>query len=372
MANVLKPPIIEVSGRRYRVVHSFPMSGQKELDEQITPVTNEAEDEEVMEQEGVQLQELEVLSDSEVEEEKGQFLTRVSCVSAVYGFIIGRGGYNKQKIEMETKARLVFPQHNKQQEQGGEIVIKGKSRESISRARARIEAIMEDAFNSRKLDYTHFVSVPLASELSIQAFNSFKSAVLSDEDSESYAIEDSIFQAPHHLHLTVCMLKLYSDKRRQQAKEVLDGLKPEIKQIIGKKPLKIQLAQLEYMNDDPSSMHVLYMQVKETDGNDRLQRVCNLVVDALYKEGIALMQDAKKVKMHVTVINTRYRRGKKQGEGEMEEGQQQRTAFDGRKLIEGYTDVDLGEHQISTLHLSQRGKYDEQSGYFYCVYKLDL
>eukprot|EP01025_Chloroclados_australasicus_P064066 TRINITY_DN8512_c2_g1_i2.p1 TRINITY_DN8512_c2_g1~~TRINITY_DN8512_c2_g1_i2.p1 ORF type:complete len:369 (+),score=69.33 TRINITY_DN8512_c2_g1_i2:120-1226(+) len=368
MSYVLKPPIVELAGRRYRVTHGFPMTGVKEGDEgEMESVIQEAEDEEALEQEGTQMEEMELLSDSEVTEEKGWQVTRISCDSALYGFIIGRGGYNKKRIETETKARLIFPDPKQQKEQGGEIVIKGKSRETISRARARVEAIIEDALqDSRTLDYTHFISVPMATQTSINAFTAFKEAVLSDETAEACSIEDSIFQAPHHLHLTVCMLKLYSDERRLKAKQVLDEVKGEIAQIVGNKPLKVQLATLEYMNDDPSEMNVLYMQVKETDRGDRLQRVCNVVVGALARAGIALLQDVKEVKMHVTVINTRYRRGQK------EDGDRKRIPFDGRNLLQQYTDVDLGEHFVTTLHLSQRGKYDEKSGYFYCAHRIQL
>lgn len=35
-------------------------------------------------------------------------------------------------------------------------------------------------------------------------------------------------QSPQHLHLTVVMLKLYSDERRHRAKQALEALKPKV------------------------------------------------------------------------------------------------------------------------------------------------
>lgn len=35
-------------------------------------------------------------------------------------------------------------------------------------------------------------------------------------------VDSSVFIPGHHLHLTIAMLKLYSDERRQLAKQALD------------------------------------------------------------------------------------------------------------------------------------------------------
>ena len=88
------------------------------------------------------------------------------------------------------------------------------------------------------------------------------------------------------------------------------------------------------------------------------------------------------VKLHATVLNTRHRRRTpgKQGQSQTNSDAPQhshqsrpfdRRPFDGRWLLVNYADLDLGIQQISQVHLSQRGKYDDD-GYYHALDKVAL
>lgn len=97
---------------------------------------------------------------------------------------------------------------------------------------------------------------------------------------------------------------------------------------------------------------------------------------AFSSAGLLLPAEKRPVKLHATLINTRYRSRSSDGGGG---GRQQgaaaasaRVPFDGRELLKRHADIDLGLHTVTTLHLSQRGKYDESSGYYQSAATLEL
>lgn len=160
--------------------------------------------------------------------------------------------------------------------------------------------------------------------------------VLSQPDAAQQGFDPSIFIDPDKLHLTLLMLKLYSDEARHKAAQALQGLRPQVRlgvvdfvlgsftamlshlvallcaccsilaaaadgaavvhpaanckrrvlqcgavgdascafrvcglcvgfvqveSLLGGQPLRLSLKGLDYMSDDPTDMHVLYLKV---------------------------------------------------------------------------------------------------------------
>ncbi|KAH6832452.1 hypothetical protein C2S53_006907 [Perilla frutescens var. hirtella] len=73
-------------------------------------------------------------------------------------FIKGKGGGTQEKIQAETGVKITFPLSKKEDS----IILEGNSTESITQASEKIQTIIDKAVNSRDLDYSHFVSLPLA------------------------------------------------------------------------------------------------------------------------------------------------------------------------------------------------------------------
>lgn len=113
------------------------------------------------------------------------------------------------------------------------------------------------------------------------------------------------------------------------------------------------------------------------------------VAEAFSAVGLLLQQDERAVKLHATVLNSRYRRrsssssgggGSGPGQQGQQQGQQQgrgqweqRQPFDGRRLLERHGGVDFGAVQLPTVHISQRGQpYDSATGFYRCAASLPL
>lgn len=105
-------------------------------------------------------------------------------------------------------------------------VITASDRKAVISARHRIDLLIETS--RKKIHYTHFLSIPLNKKEIIDNYNSFKNNVLGKYDKTTYNIDESLFQTPSKLHLTIGMLKLLDDNEKKQAIEALMNCKEKI------------------------------------------------------------------------------------------------------------------------------------------------
>lgn len=98
-------------------------------------------------------------------------------------------------------------------------VIIGANRKEIRTARRRINLLIEET--TKKLRFTHFLSIPLNEGHIIMKFNMFKNEILTNSGKTSRGVDEMIFQTPSKLHLTIAALTLLDDTKRNQAAEAL-------------------------------------------------------------------------------------------------------------------------------------------------------
>ncbi|GMH37491.1 hypothetical protein BSKO_05364 [Bryopsis sp. KO-2023] len=295
-------------------------------------------------------------------EDSGDYVTRISADSEVYGFVVGKGGKTKSQIEQETETAIKIPKQGSQETP--EITIRGPSIPNVGSARLRVELILADNI-AKKMDYNFFVSIPLCTPGVVARLKTFQEEILKKDNISTSGIEASIFQKPEHLHLTVLMLKLYSEEKRQIAFKTMKSAEKKIQELLNGEDLKVELRDLEYMNDDPSAMDVLFLEVKEKGGSSTLQQICAMLVEEFSEAKLTLAKDERDVRMHVTILNTRYRRASSSEKGGG--APPGRLPFDGRVLLAGHSNLDLGEVTVNEIHLSKRGEYDPKTRYFHCA-----
>lgn len=79
--------------------------------------------------------------------------------------------------------------------------------------------------------------------------------------------------------------------------QTLRSLQPVLRNILEQQPMQIQVKGLEYMNDDPSAMHVAYVRVQDPAQQQgcvqKLQQLCTAVVDAFSDAGLLLSRDER-------------------------------------------------------------------------------
>ncbi|KAI0496762.1 hypothetical protein KFK09_023086 [Dendrobium nobile] len=329
-------------------------------------------------------------------------------------FIKGKWGLTQKQIEEETGVKIILPSAKGD----GSVVIEAASVENVNRASEKITNVLEQAVKSPNLDYSHFVSLPLAihQEL-VEKLEGFQKSVLeevnmipgdmdgsscddSSDEKDDYSkhlkgpnttvkltaqnnnenvglnmdadgtkllksstssamgIDRSIFIKPQTFHLTVLMLKLWNKDRVALATKILKDISLKVLDALENRPVSIRLRGLACMKGSPANAHVIYAPIEEVSGDGRLLRACQVIIDAYVEAGLVLVKDAlHSLKLHATLMNARHRKRKLRT--------RRNDSFDARDIFKRYGSEDWGEYAIREAHLSQRFVFDE-NGYYHC------
>ncbi len=286
----------------------------------------------------------------EIESKGSKFWSSFHLNPVFYGFIVGRGGATRQRIEKDTKTQIKIPRQGDKIEI---IEVSGYSHKDVVACRRKIDLIVMGSRN--KMDFTHFVSIPFNTEEIMGNFQKFIDEIAGDS---SIVLDPKAFQKPQRLHQTVLPIVLVDHEDRAKAIKCLTEcqeavIKPFF-QSLNKLTLKLQ--GLEIMNDDPSQVNVLYARIN----SPQLQELCNQMLEFFVKYGLITKQQNDKVKLHVTLINTRY--VNVDGDGHLDR-KKSKVFFDARKILETYKDYYFGSIELKEMHLSQRHTRAENGFY---------
>ncbi|XP_071420505.1 activating signal cointegrator 1 complex subunit 1 isoform X3 [Pithys albifrons albifrons] len=274
-------------------------------------------------------------------------------------YIIGKKGETKKRLETETRTSISIPKPGVE----GEIVITGQHRSGVASARTRIDVLL-DSFR-KKQPFTHFLSLALNQPAIQEKFLQFKEEVL-EKCSKDHGVSSSLFQNPAKLHLTLGTLVLLNEQEIQKACDLLQQCKEDfVDQITGGKPLTVEVAGVEYMNDDPAMTDVLYAKVHMKDGSDRLQVIADQLVERFVASGL-MLKEWGRVKLHATVMNTLFRKDPTEERNNTVPGKssfKERESFNGRNILKLFENFYFGEVQLDSVRLSQRFSSDT-SGYY--------
>lgn len=349
---VLRPQLIRIGGRIYR---------KNPIQEQA--YQHEEEDEDFYQ--GFMECAEEPCDGYEVIQTQQGFQCTVRAPSLLYKHIVGKRGDTRKKLEVETKTSISIPKPG----QEGEIVITGQHRSGVISARTRIDVLLLTF--RRKQPFTHFLAFFL-NEVEVQErFLKFQEEVL-EKCSMDHGVDSSIFQNPKKLHLTIGMLVLLSEQEIQQTCEMLQQCKKEfIDDISGGKPLEVEMEGIEYMNDDPGMVDVLYAKVHMKDGSNRLQELVDRVLERFQASGL-IVKEWNSVKLHATVMNTLFRKDPN-AEGRYNlytaDGKyifKERESFDGRNILKLFENFYFGTLKLNSIHISQRFTVDSFGNYASC------
>ncbi len=107
-----------------------------------------------------------------------------------FGYIIGRNGEKKMKLELDTRTQIRIPKRGKDNDW---LVIEGKTRQDIASCKNRITLLILEA--RHRQSFTHIITFPLTFEPLKINFQQFKNEVLK-KCMDDRGIDDSIFQFP--------------------------------------------------------------------------------------------------------------------------------------------------------------------------------
>ena len=263
----------------------------------------------------------------------------------------------------------------------------------------RIDSLVESAIAS--LDYTHFLSIPLALSASsgetrahVDRFHRAALAALPT----CRGLDASLLVPAAHLHLTVAMLKLWSPARVRAAVAALAAAAPRMYDATGTTTLRVRVRGAAVMGEEEDEAedasgsgssagaarlrkaehaHVVYAQIEENSAKQTLRRVARLAIEAFARAGLLdademdkqLLTDDAAFQWHATLINTRYRAEKSAVVSASEvatagkdahsspPARRRRVSFDASSLLDGgggLRSFDFGLAHLPGVHLSRR------------------
>ncbi|XP_075999657.1 activating signal cointegrator 1 complex subunit 1 [Genypterus blacodes] len=345
--DVLRPALINVDGRVYR----RNMIREEQYEEEELSYLEPPESDDLAD---------EACDSHCIEQTDKGFRCAIDVPSVLYKYIIGKKGETRRRLESDTKTNISIPKPGVE----GQIVVTGSHKAAVSSAITRIEVLVEGF--RRKQPFTHFLSFPLTHPKIQEGFLRFKEEVL-DKASQDRGVEGSIFQNPAKLHLTVGTLALLNDMEVRKANEHLQECQGFIGDITEGKPLPLEVTGVEYMNDDPGMVDVLYAKVGVKDRSDKLQVIADQLVEHFVSAGL-MVREWDRVKLHGTVMNTVFRRDSTVEDtgGPGRRIVSEREAFDARNVLKMFGTYHFGDFDLNIVHLSQRYSTD-CTGYYTSV-----
>lgn len=344
--DVLRPPLININGRIYRrnIIKEEHYEEEEDFSYMESP-------------ESADLAEDESCDTHLIEQTDKGFRCAIDVPSVLYKYIIGKKGETRRRLESDTKTSISIPKQGVE----GQIVITGSQKAAVTSAVTRVEVLVESF--RKKQPFTHFLSFPLNDPKIQEGLLRFKDEVLK-QCSQDHGVDESIFQNPAKLHLTVGTLVLLNDVEVRKACEHLQECQNFIRDLTGGKPLPLEVTGIEYMNDDPAMVDVLYAKVNVKDGSDKLQVIADRLVEHFVSVGL-MVREWDRVKLHGTVMNTLFRKDStvEDSGGPGRQTISEREAFDARNILKKFGAHCFGDVELNKVLLSQRYSTD-CTGYY--------
>ncbi|THG06880.1 hypothetical protein TEA_022133 [Camellia sinensis var. sinensis] len=305
----------------------------------------------------------------------------VEVGASLMRFIKGKWGSTQKKIEEDMGVKIIFPSSRKEDS----IIIEGISTESLTKASERVQVIIDEAVKSPNLDYSHFISLPLAihPELVDKLLN-FQKSILGtsnanedenlgndsngdtseDEDKEQelvggsdVAVKLKVEDDNKHVKVDITNICRVSyppraskpSEQKASKSSALSDLGIEKSIFIKPKTFHLTVLMLKLWNKDRVDAAA---EVLQSVSSEVLEALDSLPVSVRLK-GLEYMRGSlakarvvyAPVELHATVMNARHRK----------RGQWKRKfdSFDARGIFKQFGSEEWGEYLIREAHLSQ-------------------
>ncbi|XP_062137100.1 activating signal cointegrator 1 complex subunit 1 [Drosophila sulfurigaster albostrigata] len=260
------------------------------------------------------------------EQPDGSFKLALHVPKSFYGGLIGFKGSTKRRIETESKTTIHVP---RQTDVSNDLIIRSNERSNVCSALRKVRLLLDSL--RKRMRPTHFLAVPLNSGQVKDRFMELKQKIL---DAQLPGIDSELFISERCIHLTLGIYVLLDDAERKNAVNELQTCRQWLADLTT--PFELKVKGLEIMNDDPSSVRVLYACVE----SPQLQQFADKCLKHFQTTGLSATDNNTRdnIKLHMTVLNSRYR-------------EENNSSFDGREILKRFSDFDFGTAQCNEVHL---------------------
>ncbi|CAH8645281.1 unnamed protein product [Heterobilharzia americana] len=374
MDPILTPEMIHIGSRHYRknaskhcFVQTFPASiSQIEENSDAEEADVDETDPEILE-----------LSKNIIVSDNGYTAT-INVPSMFHKFIIGVQHSKRKLLEDEFRCNIEIPQSGSS---SSKIFITGPSRFNVLSACRRMLWIVSDARS--RCQPTHFICLPVTCQTVKDNFQKFRQSILKAASKSAaqdfMGVDSSVFHSVSTLHFTLVTLILADESEIEQAYDTLRMFCRSDKglQLFASGPLNLTLRGLEYMNDDPASVHVLYAKLADSPDFQRLQSIANELSSLFADKNLTSTGPYRadnSVKLHMTLLNSKYRQ-EREGQSASTQGflPHARTPFSITGILKVAGNFCLLKTSLLTkLYLCDRLSFDTSTQFYKCCCKIEF
>lgn len=277
----------------------------------------------------------------------GTYYLKMNVSNFYFPFLVGRQKNNLRKLEQKCDVRIVIPSVDSNL---NEIELIGQTERLVLSAKRILDIEIAKIHANQEPNY--FLSIVINNSDIKQNYLDFKKKICSGDyvkDLDTKIVEE-MFMPVEKLHLTIGMLKLIDNSEKSKAIRIFTEcndtiLKPYLER---NGPIEFHLHGVDTFEDDPANVRVIFAKVvnKNDEKHEKLQEIVNLVYNHFESNG--LIDDSngpKSVKMHVTLMNTRYVKNR--------ESFTMKT-FNAQNILNTFSKFQFGLQQLHSLHLSSR------------------
>lgn len=236
---------------------------------------------------------------------------------------------------------------------------------------------------TQKVKWTHFLAIPLhANKEFIEKYEYLKKRIIEENFAD---IDDSLFQQPERLHMTICLFKADNNAMLKTIDSIMAECESSVKKILDNNPLYIDFDQIEVMGTETRS-RVLYTRPHLSD-SEKLKDIIDIYVSKFIENNI-LTTDMIKLshiffneiteryenqKPHVTLMNSTFliRENIKNNENKDSKEIFKNSHFNGVRIIKRMKNFSFGAHKIENIVLNEmKIDYNTDSYKIYKSYKI--
>jgi len=252
--------------------------------------------------------------------------------------------------------------------------------------------------NNLNQKWTHFFAIPFnkvsQNQDLVDKFSYFRNKII---EQEFVDINESLFQAPERLHMTLCLLELKGNNEVSKIKGILkEKIQPEINEFVKDKAIYSFFDTFEIFGK-PHESRVLYAKPKNSQ-SDKLFDVLDILFsnlaenkvlnkDALQYSSIAVNEKTdryEKEKLHLTIMNSTFslRENFKNNNNNSITGNINATQqaankkkannfFNGMRIIRRFNNFHFGSHKVNEICLYEM-KIDSDTNSYKIVESIKL
>jgi activating signal cointegrator complex subunit 1 len=237
----------------------------------------------------------------------------------------------------------------------------------------------KNSTNLTNQNWTHFFAIPFNKHSQnqdlVEKFSYFRNKIIEEELIE---VNESLFQAPERLHMTLCLLELKSNNEISNVKKILkEKIQPEINEFVKGNAMYSFFESFEVFGK-PHESRVLYAKPKNAE-SDKLFDVLDILFSNLVENKI-LNKDAlqysnikvnektdrfEKDKLHMTIMNSTFAvRDNLKNNGNVgsivtiqdllnggSNKKKENCFFNGMKIIRRFNNFHFGSHKVNEICL---------------------